>query len=268
MLRRTFVHVPGVGATTEWRLWRAGAGDWEEFLASADRLRLKPETVERIAEHLARSRERLEAGDCLFFRDCLPRQQWWRAYPDFARQAAYLDIETTGMGDWAEVTVVGLLAQGRMQVFVRHENLTELPGVLRQCPMIVTFYGSVFDMPFLRSRFSNITFEPLHLDLCFLLRRLGLRGGLKAVEQALGMERSEHTRGLNGFDAVRLWREWERGSRAARQLLLDYNREDVMHLERLAQVAYEGLWQKLLAEYAAWRDRTADKAARRAGRSR
>lgn len=265
MLRRTFVHVPGVGPTTEWRLWRAGVDDWEGFLASADRVRLNPQVVERISGHLLLSQERLRAGDCAFFRDCLPRQVWWRAYRDFPEQTGYLDIETTGMGDSAEVTVVGLYAGGGMQVFVKDENMAELPATLRQCGLLVTYYGSVFDLPVLRRRFPDLTLQPLHLDLCFLLRRLGLSGGLKAVEQRVGIERSEHTRGLSGFDAVRLWRECERGSREARQLLLDYNREDVIHLPQLAQVAYAGLWSKCLEEFAAWQKRNAEKAARRAG---
>jgi uncharacterized protein YprB with RNaseH-like and TPR domain len=40
---------------------------------------------------------------------------------------------------------------------------------------------------------------------------------------------------------VRLWREWERGSREALELLKAYNREDIVHLEMLMRFAYERL---------------------------
>jgi len=254
MLRRTFVHLPGVGPNAERRLWHAGIKTWEDF-ADAKDLRLKPEVRDRLAEHLCLSAQRLDKRDARFFRDCLPRDSWWRAYPDFVREAVYLDIETTGMGGWAETTVVGLLRQGRMQVFIKDENLVELPAALADCKLLITFYGSAFDLPFLRRRFADLACNALHLDLCFLLRRLGLRGGLKAVEQRLGIERSEATRGLSSYDAVRLWREWERGSKEALALLLEYNREDVSNLVPLAKTAYEGLWSACLEGFRAWQER-------------
>ena len=49
-------------------------------------------------------------------------------------------------------------------------------------------------------------------NLMYLLRRIGYTGGLKAIEQLLGVTRSEDTTGGTGFDAVRLWHEYERGS--------------------------------------------------------
>ena len=42
--------------------------------------------------------------------------------------------------------------------------------------------------------------------------------------------------GLNGFDAVRLWRLYNRGGRGAeeaRRLLIAYNREDVVNMKTL-----------------------------------
>ncbi|MCX8126599.1 MAG: ribonuclease H-like domain-containing protein, partial [Dehalococcoidia bacterium] len=59
--------------------------------------------------------------------------------------------------------------------------------------------------------------------------RLGLSGGLKAVEVRLGIERE--LKNINGLDAVMLWmRNEKKGDLKALETLLRYNREDVMNL--------------------------------------
>ena len=70
------------------------------------------------------------------------------------------------------------------------------------------------------------------------LKRLGLKGGLKSIEQQLGMDRSEETSGLSGWDAVRLWNLWQAGNEDAGEVLMRYNREDVVNMEYLLQWAY------------------------------
>jgi uncharacterized protein YprB with RNaseH-like and TPR domain len=99
--------------------------------------------------------------------------------------------------------------------------------------MLVTFFGTGFDLPFIRRSFPYLKLGHLHVDLCYLLRRLGLRGGLKRIEIELGVERTPETDGLSGFDAVRLWSEYRRGSKDALDLLLLYNREDVINMKAL-----------------------------------
>jgi uncharacterized protein YprB with RNaseH-like and TPR domain len=87
----------------------------------------------------------------------------------------------------------------------------------------------------------------LHLDLCPLLRRLGLRGGLKVVERQVGLSRSPETDGLNGWDAVHLWwRYVDYNDERALATLLRYNREDVVHLSPLLALVYERLWEQTL----------------------
>jgi uncharacterized protein YprB with RNaseH-like and TPR domain len=70
------------------------------------------------------------------------------------------------------------------------------------------------------------------------MRQIGYRGGLKAIERAMGIERSGETKGLTGRDAVRLWAQYMRGSDSALDTLLAYNREDVVNLEKLMEHAY------------------------------
>jgi hypothetical protein len=241
MLTSTFVHTPGIGYTTERKLWASGALTWSDCLQMADALPLSVRQRDLLTAHLARSEECLKGGDHRFFSQWLPTREHWRAFPEFSGRTAFLDIETTGLGWEAEVTVVGLLTGQKVHQFVRGENLREFPEYVRQCSLLVTFYGTSFDLPFLKREFPGLRIDQLHVDLCYAMRRLGFTGGLKRIEGKLGLARSEQTRGLSGYDAVVLWGEWKRGSRAALDLLLRYNYEDVSHLESLMRFAYERL---------------------------
>ena len=54
----------------------------------------------------------------------------------------------------------------------------------------------------------------------------------------LGITRSADTTGITGFDAVRLWHEYERGSADALELLLKYNRDDIVNLETIIEMMH------------------------------
>ena len=122
MLQRTFVHLPRVGYQTEQRLWQQGLADWESALAachapagfSASRWR-------EACGHLEASRYSLGRREHRFFARALPSADHWRAWPDFADRTAYLDIETTGCGPGACVTVVGVWDGRRMRSYVAGE---------------------------------------------------------------------------------------------------------------------------------------------------
>jgi uncharacterized protein YprB with RNaseH-like and TPR domain len=62
--------------------------------------------------------------------------------------------------------------------------------------------------------------------------RQNLRGGLKAVERQLGIER--RLKDVNGWEAVKLWwRYVDSFDLEALDRLLEYNREDVVNLKAL-----------------------------------
>jgi uncharacterized protein YprB with RNaseH-like and TPR domain len=74
-----------------------------------------------------------------------------------------------------------------------------------------------------------------------------MRGGLKKIEVDNGIQRPAEIAGLNGYDAVLLWRRHLRGSHEALEKLIAYNRADVVNLERLTEIADQGLRDQLLA---------------------
>ena len=235
MLVHTFVHIPGVGYHTEEALWRLGARTWYDLLAGAYR----EVPCAHVLPFVAESVERLAEGDAPYF-DCrLPSRERWRLLPDFLDRACFLDIETTGLSPgYDPITVVGLYDGREYRAFVRGFNLHLLPEALARYRLVVTYNGLRFDARFIEAHFGPVLRHMAHLDVMYPLRRLGIRGGLKAIEQRLGLARDDDLQGLSGYDAVLLWREYERGRTSALETLVRYNAEDVVALPALAVLAY------------------------------
>lgn len=242
MLEHTFVHIPGVGPATERRLWDQGVVTWADALdrgscPSGFSGARWAQGCRELEESIASLRRR----EHRHFAAALSSAEHWRAWADFRRSAVYLDIETTGCSGSSQVTVVGLYDGARTRSFIAGDNLDQLPEVLEGYAMIVTFNGASFDLPFLRRRFPGMPLDHLHLDLMHALRRIGLRGGLKAIERRAGIERDHDLRGLDGWDAVRLWREYCAGREESLETLVRYNAADIENLELLAERAYAEL---------------------------
>jgi uncharacterized protein YprB with RNaseH-like and TPR domain len=243
MLESTFIHIPGIGPITERRLWERGLRDWRALLERPAAAGLSARLTQRVTEAAVLSLDRLQHEDHRYFAAALPPREQWRAFPEFSQCIAYLDIETTGLSDDDAVTMIGVYDGSRTRTYVRGEDLQAFADDVGRYRLLVTFFGGAFDLPFLRRRFPFLALDQLHIDLCPALRRLGYKGGLKAIERQLGLPRSAETDGLSGWDAVRLWREWRRGSHEALALLKAYNSEDIVHLEALLEFAYPRLRQ-------------------------
>lgn len=146
----------------------------------------------------------------------------------------YLDIETSYRG---EITVVGLYKQGQGTEQLIAPDITgmALLKALDECDVIKTYNGSRFDLPVIKTCLGiDLASLFKHEDLMFLCWRHGLKGGLKAVEKQLGINRQ--TSDVDGEQAMVLWEKWtENNDRAALEKLLFYNREDAELLERLEQ---------------------------------
>jgi len=238
MLRNTFIHLPGVGAHRERVLWKQRILDWDCFLEAAKDGPLRHGVYESAVPLVRQSLDAVAAGDARFFHGRLPSRETWRLYPEFADRALFLDIETTGLSAHDdEVTLIGALGNGKLALFVRGINLDQFPAYVAQFPLLVTFNGSQFDVPFLRVHFAEARLDQAHIDLRFVLRSLGYRGGLKAIERNLGLTRDATIQGVDGFEAVRLWHRWRRGDRAALMKLALYNLTDVVNLAELVQIA-------------------------------
>jgi len=109
---------------------------------------------------------------------------------------------------------------------------------------LISYYGTVFDVPFLRVAFPQVNWDLPHFDLCFAGRKVGLTGGLKMVERTLGIGRDNAIAEVDGFEAVRLWRAHERGDPTALTRLVDYNEADTRNLAQIAAVVYDRLCEE------------------------
>ncbi len=238
ILERTFVLLDRVGARTERRIWEQGVRHWDDFL---DRRAVGPFSPARKAEAdevIARAKEALRSRDATFFEPRLGGAHIWRLYPSFARDAAFLDIETTGISRMSAITVVGILRGDDFRHLVRFRDLTraELSAALGASPLLITYNGAGFDLPMLRHHLPVPELMRPHLDLRFAAHRVGLHGGLKGIERAIGVVRDREFAMMTGEDAVRLWHLWERkGNARALDLLLRYNRADVVNMRAVAE---------------------------------
>jgi len=185
-------------------------------------------------------------GDVYFFKKLLPEMQLWRVYPEFRKKTAFLDIETTGIGEGKDyVTVIGLFDGEKTHFFIQGKNIEDFTKAIRRYSLIITYNGEKFDLPFLKATFNKLDFPQVHIDLRYLLKRLGYSGGLKKIEKMVGIERSKMVKNLNGYDAVILWNRYLDGEPEALKLLLNYNREDVVNLKYLMEFAYQKMVQSL-----------------------
>jgi len=199
---------------------------------------LPKKLCESVAPVVRQSLSAVAGGDPGFFHGRLPSREMWRLYSEFADRALFLDIETTGLSPhYDQVTMIGALGNGKLALFVNGVNLHQFPAYIAQFPLLVTFNGSQFDLPFLRAHFPGARLDQAHIDLRFVLRSLGYRGGLKAIERNLGLTRDAAIEGVDGFEAVRLWHCWRRGERAALRKLALYNLADVVNLVELVDIA-------------------------------
>ena len=237
MLEHTFIHIPGIGPKTEQRIWKRGIHRWQDFLRhkkpvfSPGKDRLIHENLEASLAH------RDHIG---YFNDKLPAGEKWRLFDAFKHRAVYLDIETTGYDQWSsDITVIGLYDGDRVQTFVNGKNLDAFEMAIARYDLGVTFNGACFDLPFIKGCFPGISLPNGHIDLRFVLKKLGYEGGLKKIEKDLGITRSDEIDGVDGFEAVRLWRRYQRGDEKALKTLISYNNADIINLEPLMKLAYD-----------------------------
>jgi len=152
---------------------------------------------------------------------------------------AYLDIETTGLSAQdCDITVVGIYIYSEnetqfIQLVGKDITSESILGTLKGIDILYTYNGSRFDLPFIYCRLGiNLARLFKHCDLMYDCWRCNLYGGFKSVEIKLGIGRK--LKEINGYEAVRLWwRYVESFDLDSLNLLLEYNKEDVINLKAL-----------------------------------
>jgi uncharacterized protein YprB with RNaseH-like and TPR domain len=242
------VHLKGIGRSTECRFWQEGIRDWAIFLNQAAIRGISVGRKDLYNRDIEAAALALERGNSRYFARRLQAKDHWRLFETFKSRILYMDIETTGTSAYyGYATMVGLYRNGRMSTLIHGASLSgaRLQDELDQADLLVTFFGSAFDVPYLKAAFPEIRFDLPHFDICFAARGLGLQGGLKHIEREFDIERDSDVGLLDGWEAVKLWHRWRAGDSNALDLLTRYNQADTQNLEALAEILYP----QLLARY-------------------
>ena len=255
MLTETFLHVPGIGLKRERDLWNAGSLTWWKAFEDHSHALFTPLSgpIQRV---LSESLRELDEGCFEMTASLLDKSQHWRALcfrqegeetPWPLRWLA-LDIETTGLSaEVGQTTVVGLC--GHATGFAPVALVADEPDWQRKLQRyLIERDGLIADLAA-----HSLAFPPFHVDLYLLLRFLGERGGLKRVQRRLGFHREGKLADVDGYMAVRLWREYQKGTAGARETLVRYCLDDVVVLFDLARWAYDQAAVKLDKNWRCWK---------------
>ena len=101
-----------------------------------------------LLQGIEESKERLANGDSRYFGRSLPADQQFRLFEAFRHTVVYLDIETTGLSSWDEVTTIATWDGTRIRTYIQGQNLDAFSSDIRAYGLIVTFNGKTFDLPF------------------------------------------------------------------------------------------------------------------------
>lgn len=234
MLKNTFCHLPGIGLKSERHLWDKGIYSWDACVNGPS----LPPRYSPLKGLLTQSYEQLKCCNPSFFIGAMQAAEHWRLFPEFRSSTAYLDIETNGYaGPRGYITAISLYDGQAVYNYVKGRNLNDFKRDINRYKLLVTFNGKCFDIPFIEKHFK-MTLPQAHIDLRYILRDLGLTGGLKSCEKRVGIDRKELD-GVDGFFAVLLWQDFKRRkNQKALETLLAYNVQDVINLETLMVFAY------------------------------
>jgi len=233
MLISTFQHLRGIGAKKERNFWRSGILSWNDLMLK-QKSQLSIFEDDKGDSDFLESLAALKNEDIDFFTKRLAQKEHYRIALSFPAKTLFLDIETTGLSKYYDViTLIGWSTGSHYGVWIMGDSDADLRAALSEAKAIITFNGSLFDLPFLRQEFKCIQIPSAHIDLRFFGRRVGLSGGQKAIEKYIGIAREKKLLGLDGETAPLLWHKYRLGDLEALKLLVTYNHADIEGMKQI-----------------------------------
>jgi len=247
MIRRSFIFLERINKKTEENFWKQGITDWNLFLKAKKINGLSRARKLYYDRKILKARNALYNFDSSYFINLLPQCEYWRLYNFFKDDAVFLDIETTGLSNYDDITVFGLFDGIDTKSMIKNINLdyNELKKELQKYKLIVTFNGSSFDIPFIKKRYPDLLPNIPNFDIKSVTNGLNLKGGLKQIEKRLGIKRNKIIENFYGGDALTLWRMFKAtGNDHYLNLLVEYNEEDTINLKTIADYCVNRLSMK------------------------
>lgn len=245
MLNSTFQHLKGIGKKKEYQLWISGINSWQDF-EDGKGIQLSIFGNDKEFDSiLSESKIALKKGKMDFFAKTLKTQEYYRVAFSFPKDTIFLDIETTGLSKYYDdITVIGLSLDSKYHVYIKGQSIEPIKKIISKAKAIVTFNGSLFDLPFIKEKFPELTLPPIHIDLRFLAKRVGFSGGQKKIEQEIGVKREAKLSNLQGETAPLLWHKYCRGDLNSLQTLISYNHADVEGMKKIFDEVIHRLMEK------------------------
>ncbi|MGH8628651.1 MAG: ribonuclease H-like domain-containing protein [Gammaproteobacteria bacterium] len=232
MLASTFRYISGIRRQTEAKLWREGIISLDELLENeVKQLGLFGSSPNPKAAQIESFKALINSKDFEALAELLDTEDYYRVALQFPEDTIFLDIETTGLSRFYDkITLVGWRSAAAYGVYIRGGNPGAFLYALERASVVVTYNGTTFDLPFILKEFPNAQLPPVHVDLRYLSKRVGLTGGQKTVEQLIGVSRPKEVSAVDGEYAPVLWAQYRRGSVEAMETLIQYNHADVFGL--------------------------------------
>lgn len=225
-------------------MWSRGILTWEQHISSVPEQRSLFETSSSVSI-LADSIAAYKKGDIAFFAKSLPRSEFYRVALEFPQDVLFLDIETTGLSlYYDQITMVGWSLGKQYGAYINGQDDTALRSVLSRAKVIVTFNGTMFDLKFIDKHFGSPAIPPVHLDLRYFAKRVGLSGGQKKIEKEIGFTRQSEIDGMLGEAAPILWHKYRRGDQDAMRRLIEYNHADIEGMKWILDTCIERYFKK------------------------
>lgn len=242
MLLSTFRHIKGIGKKTESALWKKGITTWDKYLKlNGKQLSLFDDNGRNPIESSVKA---YKEGNTGFFAHALPNCEYYRIAVTYPKETIFLDIETTGLSlYYDQITLVGWSIGQQYGVYLNDQDPSGLFQALNSAKTIVTFNGTLFDLKFLKKTFPDIFIPPIHVDLRFFAKRVGLSGGQKAIEPQVGYKRPRLVEGMEGESAPILWYKYRRGDKGALKELVTYNHADIEGMKHIFDYALKKIYE-------------------------
>lgn len=251
MIRNSFIFLDKINKKTEQNLYKQGILSWDDFLKKDKIKGISKLRKSFYDKKIKEASSQLKEDNYIYLSKIFKNKNSWRLYDHFKEEACFLDIETISVSSTkSQLVLVGLYNGNETKTMIKDINLDfkQLKIELDKFKMIITFNGNVFDIPYLNKCYKDIIKDKILLDLKVVCDQLKLKGGLKNIEKTLGIKRTNKiVEDIKGGDPLTLFK-MAKGSNNPYylNLLIEYNKEDVVNLETIANKTIQKLKEKTL----------------------
>ena len=236
----TFKHLDGIGDKKEFEIWQNGILNWDEYIKNQKRKSLF------FDNDLEFSIKALESFDVDFFANKLDKKDYFRLALSFPKNVMFLDIETTGLSFYYDhITMIGWSMDSEYNFYINGIDKKEkFIDALNKAKVIITFNGTKFDLPFIEQEFKEIVFPKCHIDLMYMCRRLGLKGGQKNIENKINFKRPKELQDKGGYEATIFWYMYKQGDKSSLINLIKYNFYDIKGMSFIFDYCIKEFYKK------------------------